>query len=778
MSRLSFGEYSLDTQKGRLYQQDQPLELEPQIYGILELLISRHGDIVSRDDMINAVWDGRLVSNNVIDNRIKSARSAIGDSGKNQRWIKTYPNRGYKFIGAIRVVDETTEAVDAKSSASLPVQERSVQEPPVQAQPPRKSPSFVQKTTALKLAAMALVGVFGFFILSQSTRSGITQTPLISEASEEAEVYRLATSDDPDALPRIAVLPVEAIGEKSDYGFLPDVIKGEINHTITAIDSITVVSLSSSASMQNDFRDYKILREGFALDYAIAAKITPYGQGYKLNASLIRTEDGTVLFNQPFDLPAADQGKLQDLPGVIARKVTLMTANKLNLSVETLPPSWENYGFYAKFKKALLIAESEDYEDIVVSIELLREIIEEEPNYVPAHSKLREKISWKRAFLFDGYEALVKEEAELARKMNEISPESPETLLMNAGFAASEGGVDKTSLGEYNPTDPTSVIKYILKNDPDNRHGHRELAYISFNTASPPKAAKDFEKIIRLFPTDAKILTQYSSVLFCNTERKKARSVLDRTKHWHPDHRRVLVAEIKQAKVLGDYQTALIDIRKLLDKGYINAPDADAVSELFIDLGHPELALPHVRVAPTKALLYAQMEDRDAALKEAREIERFYTSVRARMIADWDYFPTDYAVNRTYMHVGRPGDKTKANGCRLHQLIRDAYVLKKIESKKYESFLSLLTDYFNDRKVEDFVTQQDFTTLMGLHVLQGDYDKAIGVMDAAMARGFIFIGALKEPYLRELTTHPGFAERLDAMQKSADLLIERYYQVD
>jgi len=64
---------------------------------------------------------------------------------------------------------------------------------------------------------------------------------------------------------------------------------------------------------------------------------------------------------------------------------------------------------------------------------------------------------------------------------------------------------------------------------------------------------------------------------------------------------------------------------------------------------------------------------------------------------------------------------------------------------------------------------------MGLHVLQGDFDGALDIMDVAMERGFIFIGSFKEPYLRDLTSHPGFAERLEKMQKSADLLIEKYY---
>jgi len=96
-------------------------------------------------------------------------------------------------------------------------------------------------------------------------------------------------------------------------------------------------------------------------------------------------------------------------------------------------------------------------------------------------------------------------------------------------------------------------------------------------------------------------------------------------------------------------------------------------------------------------------------------------------------------------------------------------------SDKFGSFLPLLTDYFKNKGPEDFVTQQEFIALIGLHVLQEDYDSAIDVLDAAMSRGFLFLGELKTPYLRGLASHPGFAERVERMQASADRLINEHY---
>jgi len=324
VSRLSFGEYILDRRKSEIYYQDKPLELEPQIYGILELLITRHGEI-----------------------------------GSAQRWIKTYPNRGYKFIGELGRVDETASPADPVSPPAV-ISSSSQPEPDTikLEQPSSKSSFILQKSKALKVAAIAALGVFGFYVLSQTTRSSITQAPPVSYANDEAAIYRLASSDDPNALPRLAVLPFETIGDKSDYEYLPEILKSEVSNKITAIDGITVVGLSSGSAFEKGPKNYDILKEEFDLDYVIAAKMLPYGKAFKLNVSLVDVEGRNVLFNEPFDLDISNEDSLEDLPALIARKITLMTANKLSLSVDQMPRSWANYDFYKKYEEASEISAS------------------------------------------------------------------------------------------------------------------------------------------------------------------------------------------------------------------------------------------------------------------------------------------------------------------------------------------------------------------------------------------------------------------------------------
>jgi len=763
MEILSFRNYSLNRRKSEIYYKQKTLELEPQVYSILELLITRHGELVSRDDIIEAVWDGRVMSNNAIDNRIRAARAAIGDTGKRQRFIKTYPNRGYKFIGRVNVVDEETLLAKPENE----VQEKTT----------RKDLLFSKIFAPAKLTAGAVAAIFGLYAFSQSTILSNVNTPSSVESSDDQSVYKLALSEDANPLPRVVVLPFETIGDSSTYGFLPEVFKSQFNNVITAIDGITVVSLSSGIELKNDQRDYKSIGDLFAIDYAIASTLSSYGDDYKLNVSLIRTADGVILDNQAYDLKVSKVSKgLGDLSTVIASKVTLMTANKLNLSVESLPPSWESYDFYSKIKEAEAIVAPRDYESVKKATQILREAIKEEPSYLPAYSQQHQYLSWLFSYLIGDYGALLKEQAELALKMKDISPNAPETLYINSFTDSTIGGIMKTSVGEFDPNDPVSVSSYILKKDPDHVLAAKALAYMSGFNNDQIETVKAYENLLRLVPTYNWALGAYTEALFCNNEIYKAQTILQRLKEWHPDHRFSMTAQIRVSHALGDYETAIIALNHLLEDGLLSHDETKLVRSLFFDLGHPELALPHVRFEPAKAHVYAMMDNKEASLEMAAVIAKFYTSVRARMIVERDYIPEDYSVHSIYARVGHPDGVTKANACRLDFLARDTYVLKKTSSEKFDLLLPLLTDYFEDKDPVSLRTQQEYLGLIGLHILQGELDKAIDVLDIAMDKGFLLIGSFKEPHLRELTSHPGFPERFDRMQKSADLLIEKYYQ--
>jgi TolB-like protein len=98
-----FENYHLDGDRRELRRDGQLVELEPQVFDLLAYVIANRDRVASRDDLIAAVWDGRIVSESALATCINAARAAIGDNGEQQRLIKTLPRRGIRFVG---VVDE------------------------------------------------------------------------------------------------------------------------------------------------------------------------------------------------------------------------------------------------------------------------------------------------------------------------------------------------------------------------------------------------------------------------------------------------------------------------------------------------------------------------------------------------------------------------------------------------------------------------------------------------------------------------------------------------
>lgn len=96
-----FGPFELDLATLELRAQGQTCRLEPQVFALLALLVQNHDRLVSKDEIIEKVWDGRVVSDAAVSSRMKSARQALGDSGRAQRWIRTVHGQGFRFVAEV-----------------------------------------------------------------------------------------------------------------------------------------------------------------------------------------------------------------------------------------------------------------------------------------------------------------------------------------------------------------------------------------------------------------------------------------------------------------------------------------------------------------------------------------------------------------------------------------------------------------------------------------------------------------------------------------------------
>ena len=118
-----FDQFEVDIDRFELRREGQPVAVEPQVFSLLALLVENHERMVSRDEIVEKIWNGRVISDAALSSRVKSLRQTIGDDGKVQRLIRTVHGKGFRFVGDLKPAggaDATAEPGPAGNTISRP----------------------------------------------------------------------------------------------------------------------------------------------------------------------------------------------------------------------------------------------------------------------------------------------------------------------------------------------------------------------------------------------------------------------------------------------------------------------------------------------------------------------------------------------------------------------------------------------------------------------------------------------------------------------------------
>jgi DNA-binding winged helix-turn-helix (wHTH) protein len=196
----------LDADRRELRRDGMAVDIEPQVFDLLQYLIWHRERVVSRDELIEHIWGGRVVSESALSTRINAVRNAIGDNGAQQRLIKTLPRKGIRFVGEVREEQKPPEPVhiysaDDASEASdqrllveaLPVSQE------IDGAPEMLPPALVAPVARTRLAArpasfaiVAAVGLvccavltWGYLAKSAQARSNVETAAQLTHIAEK-----------------------------------------------------------------------------------------------------------------------------------------------------------------------------------------------------------------------------------------------------------------------------------------------------------------------------------------------------------------------------------------------------------------------------------------------------------------------------------------------------------------------------------------------------------------------------------------------------------------
>jgi TolB-like protein/Tfp pilus assembly protein PilF len=139
--RYIFENYAFDTDRRELHRGTDVVPVGPQVFDVLDYLIRNRERVVSKDELVKAIWNGRVVSEAALTTRMNAVRSAVGDSGEEQRLIKTLPRKGFRFVGRVLEAQLAGSAASENNSVESPRPAPALpdQAPIAKSSPPRLS---------------------------------------------------------------------------------------------------------------------------------------------------------------------------------------------------------------------------------------------------------------------------------------------------------------------------------------------------------------------------------------------------------------------------------------------------------------------------------------------------------------------------------------------------------------------------------------------------------------------------------------------------------------
>lgn len=354
---LKIGDFNLDVASGTLTGPGRSAKLEPKTVDVLVCLASHQGELVTRDQLIESVWQGRFVTESQISKRIAEIRQALGDDHSPRRFVETLPKRGYRLI-CESVALEYSHPEDR-------LLKQAAQETKSQ-QPRRHTLQFVS----------ALVAILVILYSTQyATNRSNTLPPADSVTPEPAVVLEE---------PSLAVLPFIDVSSSQDQEYLADGMTDELLHLFAQNQGLRVISRTSSFYYKgNDFQ-LSDIADSLNVDFILEGSVGLFNDRLRVSAQLIDAQQDAHIWSQSFDREFNDIFAIQN--EIAAAVVDRFEVSVLNAPAQAAPII--NSEAYNTFLRARYFSRQQTPQSRAEAIAHYQQVLELEPEHAPALANL------------------------------------------------------------------------------------------------------------------------------------------------------------------------------------------------------------------------------------------------------------------------------------------------------------------------------------------------------------------------------------------------------
>ena len=403
-----FGLFEVDSRTGELRKQGRRLKLRGRPFDILVLLLARGGDVISRDELRQQLWqaDTFVDFDHGLNSAINRLREALGDSAENPRFIETLPRRGYRFIAPIDLTPAGEPATVPSTAVSAPTPLPS--RIPALEQSPAAPLGLSRPSRVVLLLAFGALGV-AVVLAALYLRIGRPSGPATSRMT-------------------LAVLPFQNLSNDVEQEFFSDGFTEEMIAELGALDPehLGVIARTTTMLYKGAKKDVGQIKRDLGVDYVLEGSIRRAGPRMRITAQLVQTTDMTHLWAESYDRDVSDVLAIQsEVAMKIARSLTLALKRPQADRVQSAAASFPAYELCLRGK---FFREQATEEGARKAIEYFQRALAIDPSYARAHSGLADCY---RLLGAPGWE--VEQPADLLRKAKagaeralQLDPESSE----------------------------------------------------------------------------------------------------------------------------------------------------------------------------------------------------------------------------------------------------------------------------------------------------------------------------------------------------------------
>jgi TolB-like protein/DNA-binding winged helix-turn-helix (wHTH) protein/Tfp pilus assembly protein PilF len=279
-SSYTFGRFRLDGRSRVLFCSGELVALYPKAIDVLVFLVEKHGNVATKEELLESVWPGTFVEESTLTRSISVLRKALGDTPEGHSYILTVPKRGYQFVGMVR--EETADSASLPASPEKPVPENSRPAGPVRR----------WQSALIAGGVLTILLAAGGWIYWSRVHTRSLLPPRIM----------------------IAVLPVQNLTGDADREYVSDGLTEGIIAQLGKInpERLGVIARTSAMTYKHSAKTVGQIGAELHVEYIVESSLRQSGDRLRITTQLIRVNDQTHLWSQDYERARRDLVTLQD----------------------------------------------------------------------------------------------------------------------------------------------------------------------------------------------------------------------------------------------------------------------------------------------------------------------------------------------------------------------------------------------------------------------------------------------------------------------------------